>query len=210
MSSVPDTSAPGTFQSSTLDQGHPNFRNPLDALNSFLSGNSQLQRLDVSHSSIEGQQRHCNPGTNIDEMLRLADFLFGNTLDGALSLLETDPKRDILRLTSLQSKRTMYIVKGRTSRSKGYSSLVTTDSSYLCMLPDTSLLSEEENFDHSIYYCSCRSFLERCRISSNGNATCKHLLALKLMPALGVDCSILETSSDEEYSKLALQRLNVE
>jgi SWIM zinc finger len=153
--------------------------------------------------------------TNVDEILRSADFLYGSTLDGALSLLETDPRRNILLLKSLQSERCMYVVKGNVTSSRSNSSNpYVVDASYICMLPSDILNKAENplitsrNANQSFgYYCSCRSFLEHCR---TGHGLCKHLLAIKLMRPLGVECSVIELVSDLEYCKVALQRMTID
>jgi hypothetical protein len=173
----------------------------------------------------------CLPVGQLDEILKTVDFLYGSTLDGALSILDADPRRDILRVISLQSRRSLYIVKGRSSSSYGGRGASSSsgganagvDSSYMCMLPETPTLAEiaatatnaesQHDLYPPLYYCSCRSFLERCKMttaSSSSACLCKHLLALKLMPVLGIHCSVIETTSDEEFSKFALQRISVD
>jgi hypothetical protein len=167
------------------------------------------------------ERNGCN-NRDIDDILKLAEFLFGRALDGALAILETNPRRDVVRLTSLQSNRTMYIVKGRSYRCAGLSCC---DSSYMCILNekfsqgtactrfgerlDTGdvLLERTDICTSTGTYCSCRSFSERCQKRSKGNTLCKHLLAIKLMPFLRIDCSVIEVASDDEYCKIALQRI---
>jgi predicted nucleic acid-binding Zn finger protein len=61
---------------------------------------------------------------------------------------------------------------------------------------------------NEIRYCSCRSFLERTK--SDPQTVCKHLLALKLMPYLGVAPPIQELVSDGDYGKIVMLRVFVD
>lgn len=194
------------------------FLQSLDALDPLIALGLSRCRQKPNHSDIRSNSTTADNNPYVNEILRTADFLYGSALDGALSLLETDPRRDILRLVSLQSRRCMYIVKGSSTNGRGgyQSNPIGTDSSYMCMLPelstdisdqaeDASCIVRESN--PSTYYCSCRSFLERCR---TGNGYCKHLLAIKLMPVLCIECSVIELASDDEYCKNALQRISMD
>jgi hypothetical protein len=125
-----------------------------------------------------------------EEVLRVADFLYGSTLDGALGLLDTP--ESITKVVSIPSQRSLHLVRGQG------------DNSYFCLL-------SFDNSQSSVYYCSCRSFLEKSRNSNTGThgaaCLCKHLLALQLMPALHVKGSVIETVSDEEFGNLILNRI---
>eukprot|EP00977_Amphora_coffeiformis_P025049 scaffold18052_cov175-Amphora_coffeaeformis.AAC.13 len=70
---------------------------------------------------------------------------------------------------------------------------------YLCLFP------RDTTSPNGICYCSCRSFLEK-----NSRAKylqpCKHLLALVLLPHVGVKCATLETLTDEEFGRILVTR----
>jgi hypothetical protein len=164
------------------------------------------------HQCLQKQKQH-------DEILRLADFLFSSScLDGALHVLEsgndnnsTNPAAVCSSITRLQSpRRVIYHVKGTPGTSRGNGAAATTDAAYLCIIPECDQEETGSDTDDAtgMHYCSCRSFLEKSRCTPSGTDTiCKHLLALKLMPALGVTPSILEFGSDEEFSQAVTQRL---
>jgi hypothetical protein len=139
-------------------------------------GNPELEKADHDKKARE------------EEVLRVADFLYGSTLDGALGLLDTP--ESITKVVSIPSQRSLHLVQGQG------------DNSYFCLL-------SSENSQSSVYYCSCRSFLEKSRNSNTHGAAClcKHLLALQLMPALHVKGSVIETVSDEEFGNLILNRV---
>jgi SWIM zinc finger len=203
------------------DRLQHNGRSPLQALDlfdkflSFALNVKQNESCGVLMTADGENDKKCD-SRFIDDLLRLAAFLFGSTLDGALTLLENNPKRDILRLISLQSNRTMFIVKGRPCRGSTAS-----DSTYMCMLKEKVSQNSTSNYEHvdsvdevndttedaTTAYCSCRSFSERCQKSREGKALCKHLLAIKLMPFLRIECSVIEVGSDDEYCRIILQRI---
>jgi hypothetical protein len=129
-----------------------------------------------------------------DEILNVAEFLYGsNTLGSSMALLDASCGITKVSTPAALCKRSLYLVKG--SKDAQY---------YLCF-------SAKEN---AVDYCSCRSFLEKAtKLSSsthnsNGSSPslCKHLLALKLMPYLSVECPEITTSSHEEFAKLVLDR----
>ena len=145
------------------------------------------------------------------EILRTVDFLYGNTLEGALAILDTvENAGSITHLVSIPSRRSLYLVKGSASyaRSKfrGGRDKSSSDS-YLCMVP-------RPDDDLPIYYCSCRSFLERNSSSGTGSGEgaclCKHLLAIRLSTVLGVRPTLQETMSDADFSSIVLQRISIE
>lgn len=147
----------------------------------------------------------------IDDILRTADFLFGSTLDGALALLDGDPTEQITQLVSLRSNRSTYLVKGLSlHRRNSGASRVRNDSCYLCMVPTSSNIDVTAGYgDSSLYYCSCRSFFERCRAMTSGPILCKHLLAIKLAAILKIEYPILEVNSEKEYGELILQHIGL-
>jgi predicted nucleic acid-binding Zn finger protein len=122
-----------------------------------------------------------------DLMLRSLDVVLGaNILDGAISIFETSGT-GTPKICKIQGpSRAFTFVKGHGP-----------NQFYLCVLRD----------DYC-EYCSCRSFMERCR---KNEPFCKHLLALKLYPLLGVPDSAavrVETLSDEaSFRNVVLQRL---
>jgi predicted nucleic acid-binding Zn finger protein len=117
-------------------------------------------------------------GWSENEILQVADFLYGNMLTGSLTLLDASESM-ITRLN---------LVKGSS-----------TNEYYLCLTPQPKDV-------HKIYYCSCRSFLERQK-SNPRPGLCKHLLALRLMGPLKAKCAQLTTVTDEEFRKIAMDRV---
>jgi hypothetical protein len=167
-----------------------------------------LHMLDRYIESLSGdpQSTKQTEQQRIDEILRVTDVLYGPCLDGALQVLEQNCTADgrSLNVTRLQSpRRSLFTVKGSSSSSSSSRSATTTaDSCYMCILPETNQKTTTD--EPRMYYCSCRSFLERSR---SCNSICKHLLAIKLMPVLGMTCAIMEVSSEEEFSRAVLRRL---
>jgi hypothetical protein len=163
-------------------------RHPLHLLEYYLDSRKQQgEPASATGSNPELEKaNHDNKATQ-EEVLRVADFLYGSTLDGALGLLDTP--ESITKVVSIPSQRSLYLVRGQG------------DNSYFCLLSD--------NAQSSVYYCSCRSFLEKSRNSNTHGAAClcKHLLALQLMPTLHVEGSVIETVSDEEFGNLILNRI---
>ena len=147
-----------------------------------------------------------------DEILKAVDFLYGNTLEGALSILDAaETSGSITQMLSIPSRRSLYLVKGSASyrgRSNIHSGSNNSmlNSAYLCLLP-------RPTDDLPIYYCSCRSFLERSRSvrgSGEGSCLCKHLLAIRLMKVLGVKPLLQETMSDTEFASSVLQCISID
>lgn len=155
---------------------------PLHILKHYLASLEPIDK--ITDKSVRGKLQR----NRQDEILRVADFLFGSSaLNGAVEVLDCG---SISQVVSIPSQRSLYFVKGST---RGKSS----SSNYLCLLPT-----------HGLAYCSCRSFLEGgCRSSSSGIFICKHLLALLLMPALQLKCSVTETISDFEFGRMVLNRM---
>ena len=214
--------------------------NPLLVLDQYLASLEQ-PRTDTSNSTLKETTTTLK---RQDEILQTVEFLYGSALDGALSVLDSTtssvPGRSssvtaappiASTVTRFQSpQRSLYMVaassvRGRAAAAAGLSTAVRQqDSYYLCILPadnqhDTTTNSSTST-GSSIYYCSCRSFLEKSRSNSSnsshgattlataGVSLCKHLLALKLMPVLGWTCSTIHFTSEEEFSHALLQRLS--
>lgn len=124
------------------------------------------------------------------ELLRVSDFLFGSILEGALTILDECASK-VTKIVSKASNRSLFVVKGSQSQSNN-------GGHYICLLPEHS---------DGIYYCACPSFLERSRTSSC--LLCKHLLAIKLMPALGCHEQVLEANTDEDFATMITSRLTL-
>jgi hypothetical protein len=124
----------------------------------------------------------------LQEIFRVGDFLFGGTFEGAISILD-DSTSLITRVVSAPSQRTAYLVTSSGKQS----------SRYLCLLPKGPSCQE------GAHYCSCRSFLEK-NARAQDLHPCKHLLALRLLPYVGVQCTTIETLSDEEFGRLLVGR----
>lgn len=119
-----------------------------------------------------------------DEIIRVAEFLFGNTLLTAAFTLLDAHESVFTKVTS--PHRSLWLVRG------------SSDVAYMCFVCDDT---------PDLYYCTCRSFLEKTtkKVDTALPEMCKHLLALKLIPALGITCPQL-TLSDSEFAKLVLDR----
>jgi len=252
---------------------------PLHVLDMYLD--SLSTRTKTSAAEEEGCRRDEDSGGSdrnndavvVDEILTLASTLFGNTLDGALAILEAStslshkqqqqcptaigeeqnyhnrhhhglqPRHSMItKVVAVTSGRSMFLVKGSSSSAynssrRNSSNDSNTGDCYLCILPDNRQdgncrsssgeltspgICAAGNNNDGFYYCSCRSFLERCgRLYGVGtNAAgvvviCKHLLALKLlMTPLGAaickECCIVETAiSDDEFARLIVSRISV-
>lgn len=150
---------------------------PLNLLQVFLSRRTARLLSDNPHPD------------DLDEIFRIGDFLFGSTFEGAISILD-ESETLITRVVSAPSQRMAYLVtpSGKNDPTK-----------YLCLLP-RSVISQ-----NGIHYCSCRSFLEKNSRSSHLQL-CKHLLALTLIPHVGVKCATIETITDEEFGRLMVTR----
>ena len=125
--------------------------------------------------------QHCD--AKHDQILGVADFLFGTTLlSAALTLLDSHEST----FTQISTHhRSIWLVRG------------SGEGSYLCFACEKT---------PNLYYCNCRSFLEKTTKKANDLPEfCKHLLALKLVPALGMTCPQL-TVSEGEFAKLVLER----
>ena len=188
----------------SIPSSPPACLHPLSVLDLYLSGLEQDDDETSKTPQSERKKHH-----RLDEILKTADFLFGAAaLDGALGVLEQNctPEGCSSNVTSLRSpRRSLYAVKASVARGRGRQQQQ--DSSYLCFLPNHEQQQQEVS---SICYCSCRSFLEKSRNASGtetASIVCKHLLALKLMPVLGLTCQTVELSSEEEFSRAVLQRL---
>lgn len=164
------------------------------ALESLTPPETSLRALDVwQHFASSATDSSHEP--NQDEILRMADFLFGNMTEAALSIVDGG---NIEQVVSVASARSFYLVKG-SGTGKGNHQ---TTPYYVCMTPQ----------HNGIRYCSCRSFLEKSRTSSSSSTAicCKHLLALELMPLLGMACPKVETASDKELSRLMVERISID
>jgi hypothetical protein len=120
-----------------------------------------------------------------DQAISVAEFLFGSSMvAAALTLL--DNQGSCSKMSS--PHRSLWLVRG------------STDVAYMCFSCDET---------PHLYYCNCRSFLEKTTkkpIEEEGlPELCKHLLALKLIPALQIEFPHL-TVSDKEFAKLVLER----
>lgn len=161
-------------------------------LDQYLSAAGSCQSETVDHNKIHE-----------DDILRTVDFLYGKTMEGAIAILDVAEKNSISKVVSTSTQRCAYLVKGSAaySSSRGKSS---NDESYFCLVPHVS-------DDVPIYFCSCRSFLERNRHSiSEGSCLCKHLLAIRLLPVLNVKPFLIETMSDDEFANILMQRIHFE
>jgi len=180
----------------TKIQLHPVFQ-----LQDFLSS---LEATNTNDNDDDEEHRPMNPPTTTttttpmindelsmtieerkDQVISVAEFLFGNTMvTAALSLL--DHEGSCTKISS--PHRSLWLVRG------------STDLAYTCFACDET---------PGLYYCNCRSYLEKNTKKPQGEEglpeLCKHLLAIKLIPALQINVPHL-TVSDKEFAKLVLER----
>ena len=130
---------------------------------------------------------------DLSDVFRVGDFLFGGTFEGALSILDASLTL-VTRVTSAPSQRTAYLVTSSGRQT----------ATYLCLIPTT---SKQRNTSpiNGVYYCSCRSFMEK-NSRTQFTQPCKHLLALVLLPHVGAKCNTIETLTDEEFGRLLVNR----
>lgn len=158
---------------------------PLKILQAFLAHHSTTQKGDTD---------------SFGSICRVGYDLFGSTFEGAISILDV-AETLITRVISAPSQRTAYLVTSSGGKQ-------TTTAKYLCLIPPTTTTtttSRNSSLSSSpVYYCSCRSFLEKNNRSQHLQL-CKHLLALALLPHVGGDAvkyNTIETLSDEEFGRL--------
>jgi predicted nucleic acid-binding Zn finger protein len=175
----------------------------VDLLDCFLADVIRMRHPHCSESERALDNR------DIDDILRTSDFLFGSSLDGALALIDGDPTQEITQLVSLISKQSVYLVKSP-HRRNSITRRAQSVSCYLCMLPEKSRTDVTAVYgESSLYFCSCRSFFERCRTVTAGPVLCKHLLAIKLAAILKIEYPILGVNSEKEYSELIIQHISL-
>lgn len=163
-------------------------------LDQYLSSAESFHGETFDHQSIKKHQE--------DDILRTVDFLYGKTMEGALAILDAAENNSISKVISTATERSAYLVKGSSSYS--FRGKFSSDESYFCIVPHFS-------DDVPIYYCSCRSFLERNRHPVNeGTCLCKHLLAVRLMPVLKIKPVLIETVSDDDFANILMQRIQME
>lgn len=121
-----------------------------------------------------------------DKILLAAEFIFGSShLSASLALLD-NYESSITRVSS--PHRSLWLVRG------------SSDQAYMCFAREDT---------PNLYYCSCRSYLEKTTKKASEDQRlpelCKHLLALKLIPALQINCPHL-TLPDKDFAKLVMDR----
>ena len=151
---------------------------------------------DDDDTNHQERRKHSVDEAKYDEILRVADFLFGNTLLVAALTLLDHPSSTFTKISSIH--RSLWLVRG------------SGDVAYMCFVCGSGdPLSMEKEETPNLYFCNCRSFLEKTtkRTPSEQELPelCKHLLALKLIPALGISCPQL-TVSDYDLAKLVIGR----
>jgi hypothetical protein len=170
----------------TKEQIHPVYQ-----LGDFLRMASRKNDIQADHQegrdSVEAQQ---------DKIIRVADFLFGNTLLAAALTLLDSHESTFTKISSMH--RSIWLVRG------------SGDAAYMCYAcGDATSSSTGSDGAPNLYFCNCRSFLEKTTKKTTSDQElpelCKHLLALKLIPPLGITCAQL-TVSDSDLAKLVLER----
>ena len=132
-----------------------------------------------------------------DEILHVAEFLYGEKpLASALHFLDA-ADTTITKISAKNNHRSLYLVSSSSSSSSWQQQQQQHKNDYLCLCDD------------SLYYCSCRSFLEK-NAKKTKIVLCKHLLALKLLPYLLPNHiphpRTITTVTDEEFANLVLDR----
>jgi hypothetical protein len=183
--------------------------NPLHLLLVFLDslellphhGNESPPTATETESKAEqAKQRH---------ILKVADFLFGSTLEKALVTLD---KATIKCIKSVPSGRCIFLVqnKNREKRSTGKED----SGNYFCILPKLS--SSQTSGRKGFHFCSCPAFYRTNKSlpsdvhkedSSHCFSCCKHLLALKLLPYFGVSCEVVEYVTEDDFGKRIVREL---
>ena len=226
---------------------------PDAALHPVLAFEAFLQSLETSHCQPEGTITISNNDVNSrndadncsdyvpnsgqyltrkQELLKMADYLFGSMLEGALSTLYSYV---ITEIQSVQSRRRMFVLANPYAKSS--SKRQDEPQTYLCILPQSAQPSTEESEQNKIssinnvdvasisggavqfHFCSCRSYFERTKsllgtdnlpqkkLRPQCHSLCKHLLALKLRPFLLESCEKIEAVTEEQFSQELLKRL---
>ena len=172
---------------------------PLAQLEAYLAATTETQ---------QQQQQSSSPSPNMDEILRVADYLLlgtssatvnKNLLQSSLTILDEQPSK-ITQFTA-PSGRSLYLVKGSKRET------------YLC-LNFSSPKSNNNNKSMIGDYCSCRSFWEQhtkqqhSSSHSHNKVVCKHLLALALMHPLQCQPNQIQLNSDDEFAYLVLERMS--
>lgn len=155
----------------TSEQSHPVFH-----LEDYL----RELRVENNDNNVDSKCREAQQ----NQILRVAEFLFGNTLlTAALALIDSQDSM-FTQVSTLH--RRIWLVQGSGS------------SSYMCFACDSNT--------PNLYFCGCRSFMDKTTKNTHGlPELCKHLLALKLIPVLGIQCPQLHVS-DGEFASLVLDR----
>jgi hypothetical protein len=154
----------------------------------------------------------------IKHVLRVADFLFGSTLEKALNTLDSSIVKSF---KSVPSGRRIFLVKPE--RRNGASTKQNEDATnYICFLPQScreAQQQQQQQQQQGFYFCSCPSFFQKtkslnvgCCAETRRNvmlpfSLCKHLLALKLLPYLGAPCSIVEDVTEDNFSQHIVKEL---
>ena len=183
--------------------------NPLHLLHVFLDSleplphhaNENPTTATEAESKVEhAKQRH---------ILKVADFFFGSTLEKALVTLD---KATIKCIKSVPSGRCIFLVQNnkRDKRSTGKED----SGNYFCLLPNSSSSQTAER--KGFHFCSCPAFYRNNKSlppdvhkddSSHCFSSCKHLLALKLLPYLGVSCEVVEYVTEDDFGKRIIREL---
>jgi hypothetical protein len=144
---------------------------PLTTFEKYLT----ISHQDSSNNINAVDSSHSSQSRSTDEILRVADALFGaNLLYGAISILDRchpdsgssnhrihNNNRSIARVES-PSQRALYTVSGQKPppHRGGGGGRGSAHSSYLCY------------YTPYLHYCSCRSFLEKCRAGGISRTGC--------------------------------------
>ncbi|CAB9523605.1 expressed unknown protein [Seminavis robusta] len=183
---------------------------PIIALDTFLQQQQQLGDEESNDTAILERKMLT---------LRVADSLFGaSLLEGALTTLESD---SITEIQAVTSRRRMFVLTKKQQRRRR--SEQEEPSKYFCLLPVPVVSPKNDsvtNKSKGFLFCSCRAYFEKTKSTtmnspqaSTSYMVCKHLLALKLRPALlsssGEGCRYqkTETATEEQFSEQVLKLL---
>lgn len=169
--------------------------NQMDLDDNVEPSSSSLGNLNTT-TSTHNNNKNKESSSLLPDIFRVGDFLFGTTFEGAIAILDAAESL-ITRVISAPSQRTAFLVTSSSGKQVA---------TYLCLLPQSSKEGNQIATTTSCtYYCSCRSFLEKNARSLHFQL-CKHLLAITILPHVGVQCKTIETLTDQEFGRVLVSR----
>ena len=153
-----------------------------------------------------------NDTDEVSHVLKVLNFLEEKKLRAAVATIDSlQHDSRAITLVSSPSKRQLYLVRSSKSlgrnrhRSQQQDQQQGSEGSYVVLMP-------RPGADFRFHYCSCRAFHENSRLASNRQqpqGVCKHLLAVMLLPSVGVEPSRVDMSSETEFVKFVASRTSI-